>query len=163
MCSCSYECPGQYTVATYILSWVLHVALIGVTFRHSALLTCTYRSTKALCVPTVINAIGALLAHISAVSVSCRGIDSQAIYLCAIIIAGVLGNKLMPDYFLDDAEKFRDEWVKENTPSAGSGSSMGQLFAKIQPLINAEVIASISATYKFAITEETPGKCIVSS
>ena len=88
-------------------------------------------------------------------------VEVLAIYLYAIIIAAVLGNKLMPDYFLDDAEKFRDEWVKENTPSAGSGSSMGQLFAKIQPLINAEVIANISATYKFAITEETPGKCII--
>ena len=67
----------------------------------------------------------------------------------------------MPDYFLDDAEKFRDEWVKENKPSADSGSSMGPLFAKIQPLITAEVIANISATYKFAITEETPGECVI--
>ncbi len=63
---------------------------------------------------------------------------------------------MLPDYFLDDAEKFRDEWV---APSNTGGSSIGQMFDKIRPLINQETISSISAVYKFVITEETPGVC----
>lgn len=73
-------------------------------------------------------------------------------------ILSLLGNPLMPDYFLDEAEQFRDSWVSgDSSAASGSSSSVGQIFEKIHPLINPEIVKSISATYKFSVAEEPPG------
>lgn len=86
---------------------------------------------------------------------------SHVVLLCLCLLLPT-GNDLIPDYFLDEAEQVRDEWAGDSPSSSdsGSGSSLGQIFDKIRPLINQDTISNISATYKFVVTEETPGECV---
>ena len=64
----------------------------------------------------------------------------------------------MPDYFLDEAEEFMEKWTSDK--KSASSSSPAGLFEKIKPLINAEIVQKIQATYRFAVTGDNPGVCV---
>ena len=83
------------------------------------------------------------------------------------------GEKLLPDYFLDDAEDFQEAWLQKNkTASSSSSSSADQtaasssslsespatLFAQVETMLNSDVVEQIKATYLFVVDGEHPGK-----
>ena len=63
----------------------------------------------------------------------------------------------MPDYFLDEAEQFMDQWTSGSQSSSSSGSSVGEVFERVRPLINPEIVKSVQATFKFSVTGDEPG------
>ena len=84
------------------------------------------------------------------------------------------GEKLLPDYFLDDAEDFQEAWLQKNktTSSSSSSSSSDQtaasssspsespatLFAQVETMLNSDIVGQIKATYLFVVDGEHPGK-----
>ena len=68
------------------------------------------------------------------------------------------GSPLMPDYFLDEAEQFMDQWTSGNQSSSSPGSSVGGVFEKVRSFISPEIVKSVQATYKFSVTGDEPGQ-----
>ena len=85
------------------------------------------------------------------------------------------GETLLPDYFLDEAEDFQQEWLqtkKKPEPSqAGSDSQTAtdsatsasegtpaSMFDQVRTLLNSDVVEQIKATYLFVVDGEHPGK-----
>ena len=84
-----------------------------------------------------------------------------------------LGEKLLPDYFLDDAEDFQQEWLQSQKKTSSSQSSSetatppsseaggdtpAALFAQVKTLLNSEIVGQIKATYLFVLEGDHPGK-----
>ena len=84
------------------------------------------------------------------------------------------GEKLLPDYFLDEAEGFQREWLQTKTklessqagsdsptatdsPSSSEGTPTA-IFAQVSSLLNSDVVGQIKATYLFVVDGEHPGK-----
>ena len=85
------------------------------------------------------------------------------------------GEKLLPDYFLDEAEDFQQEWLqsKQKTgPSATSSSDTASgstasssssdetpaaLFDQVKTVLSSEVVGQIKATYLFVLDGDHPG------
>ena len=71
------------------------------------------------------------------------------------------GEKLLPDYFLDEAEDFQAEWLSSNqSPPSDTPESV---FGHVKTLLNAEVVDGIKATFVFELDGNNPGvfdKCL---
>lgn len=82
------------------------------------------------------------------------------------------GEKLLPDYFLDEAEDFQQEWMQtvesqkkassSEAAAAGGGESGGDtpaaVFTQVKTVLNSEVVDQIKATYLFVVDGDHPGK-----
>ena len=78
------------------------------------------------------------------------------------------GEKLLPDYFLDDAEDFQQQWLQsqKSSQSSSAASSSGAaggdtpeaLFAQVKNLLNSEIVGQIKATYLFVVDGDHPGE-----
>ena len=84
------------------------------------------------------------------------------------------GEKLLPDYFLDEAEDFQQEWMqtvesqkKASSSEAAAGAAAGgesggdtpaAVFAQVKTVLNSEVVDQIKATYLFVVDGDHPGK-----
>ena len=85
------------------------------------------------------------------------------------------GEELLPDYFLDEAEGFQQEWLqtkkKPDLSQTGSDSSTAtdsppsslevtpaSIIAQVRTLLNSDVVGQVKATYLFVVDGEHPGK-----
>ena len=76
------------------------------------------------------------------------------------------GEKLLPDYFLDEAEDVQEEWIQKKKSSPPSSppaadtpaNSPASLFAQVQTMLNSDVVGQIKATYLFVLDGDHPGE-----
>lgn len=88
--------------------------------------------------------------------------------LCSHTLAG---EKLLPDYFLDEAEDFQREWLQTQKDAGSSqassdtaatppaGETPEAVFANVKTLLNTEIVGQIKATYLFVVDGDHPGEC----
>ena len=81
------------------------------------------------------------------------------------------GEKLLPDYFLDEAEDFQREWLQTQKDAGSSqassdtaatppaGETPEAVFANVKTLLNTEIVGQIKATYLFVVDGDHPGEC----
>ena len=78
------------------------------------------------------------------------------------------GGKLLPDYFLDEAENFRGEWLQDDSPAksgektqpAPSNTPQG-VFTKVESLLSPEIVKQVGATYLFILDGNHPGNWVL--
>ena len=76
-----------------------------------------------------------------------------------------LGSKLLPDYFLDEAEDFQDQWLESKASQGSSGpegskDSPEGVFKVAESLITPEIAKQVNATFLFVVDGKYPGVCI---
>ena len=74
------------------------------------------------------------------------------------------GEKLLPDYFLDEAEDFQSEWLQAKkqmeapTPTmAAPGNTPEGVFQQVKSLLNEEIVNKVQATFLFVADGKDPG------
>lgn len=76
----------------------------------------------------------------------------------------MVGNDLLPDFFLDVEDIFYGDLAQKQRKMDGQGkqsessdvNDLSQLFEKIKDGCNEEVVSNIKAVYQFNLTEEGP-------
>ena len=77
-----------------------------------------------------------------------------------------IGADLLPDYFLDEAEDFQDQWLKakseipaeSETMSGASHDTPEGVFNLTRTLLTEEVVKQINATFLFVVDGKYPGE-----
>lgn len=75
-----------------------------------------------------------------------------------------VGNKLLPDYFLDEAEVFQSEWMQtksDDSASKGSSDTPEAVFKVVQSLLTPDVVQKVNSTFLFVVDGKYPGKCVL--
>ena len=73
------------------------------------------------------------------------------------------GEKLLPDYFLDEAENFQAEWLQEGQEQdqpPPSDSPQG-VFSRVERLLSPEIVKQVGATYFFIVSGAHPGNWLL--
>ena len=95
----------------------------------------------------------------------------MCVYGCAIsssislwISFFLTGGELMPDYFLDEAEDFQDNWNARKGDSATTSPTStptsdtpAAMFDTVLTLLSSEIVSTVNATFHFALGGENPG------
>ncbi len=74
------------------------------------------------------------------------------------------GEKLLPDYFLDEYQEFQGEWLdssKQNFQAQGSTDTPQGVFTKVQTLLNEDLVKDVGATFVFVVDGKDPGNWIL--
>ena len=99
------------------------------------------------------------------------------VYMCQVFcfhggdVMYCVGGKLLPDYFLDDAEDFQTEWLESTQAQKSSAAAEtneaasdtpAAVFKIAQSLITPDVVQKVNSTFLFVVEGEHPGEHFVS-
>lgn len=74
------------------------------------------------------------------------------------------GADLLPDYFLDEAENFKAQWLDSKVQASSDAKSpTGKdtpegVFKLAESLMTAEVVQQVNATFLFVVNGKNPGE-----
>ena len=88
--------------------------------------------------------------------------------LTVVIYCCCTGEKLIPDFFLDEAENFQAEWLQDGSPAqhreqaqpAPSNTPQG-IFTRVESLLSPEIVKQVGATYLFIVDGAHPGNWVL--
>ncbi len=76
------------------------------------------------------------------------------------------GEKLLPDYFLEESEEFQQEWLETSKQAfqpqtQGSGDTPASVFTNVQTLLNEDLVKEVGATFVFVLEGKDTGNWIL--